>query len=167
MANPYVPPVYILLCRTLGDQKPDREGEIPLQVYISRGELLVDIPLKEQTPREDGKPAHNYSLYRNPDVTMYDGGTNISPLQGAETDYLEGIKALSARVQEYFKPHKLSWIMNLIQGDMVYFQIEKRDGTPLMILGKVRYYGAMQRHSGVMFGVEIMVSIVYHLLHLL
>ena len=156
MAN--VPPVYILLRRTLGDQKPDREGEKPLQVYISRGELLVEIPPKEQTPREDGTPAHNYSLYHDPDITMYNNGINLSPLQGAEMDYLEGVEALSARVLEYLKPGKLDWIMSLRQGDTVYFRIEKKDGTPLMIQGKVRFYGAMQKHRGVMFGIEIMVS---------
>ena len=160
MAEPSVPPVYLLLRRTLGDQKPDTEGDKPLQVYISKGELLIEIPPKEQIPREDGTPAHNYSLYNDPDITMYDGGTNICPLQGAELDYLEGIEDDNVRAQEYLKLDKLSWIMNLRHEDMVYFQLEKRDGTPLMIPGKVRYYGAMQRHSGVTFGIEIMVSII-------
>ena len=49
MADPYVPPVFILLHRTLGDQTPDREGEKPLQVYISKGELLVEIPPKKHS----------------------------------------------------------------------------------------------------------------------
>ena len=81
MADPNVPSVSILLCRTLGDQKPDREGEKPFPIYISRGELLVEIPLKEQIPQEDGKPAHNYSLYRNPDITMYDAGNHYKELK--------------------------------------------------------------------------------------
>ena len=160
MAEPSVPPVYILLRRTLGDQKPDREGEKPFPIYISKGELLVEIPPKEQIPREDGTPAHNYCKYNDPYVTIFNNGSALSRLHGAELDCLLGIEDANVRAQEFFKPDKLSWIMSLRQGDMVYFQFEKRDGTPLMILGKVRYYGAMQRHSGVMFGIEIMVSII-------
>ena len=160
MTDPNVPPVYILLRRTLGDKKPDRKGEKPLQVYISKGELLVEIPPKEQIPREDGKPAHNYCccMYYDPYVTIYDSGTNVSPLHGAELDYLEGIGDPSIRAREYVKQDKLPWIMDLRNGDMVFFQFEKGDGVPLMILGKVRYYGAIQRHRGVMFGLEIVVS---------
>ena len=158
MAVPYVPIVSILLRRTLGDQKPDREGDKPFQCYISKGELLVEIPPKEQIPREDGTPAHNYSMYHDPYVTMYDSGINLSPLHGAELDYLEGIENPRVRAQEYLKPDKLEWIMELIVGDIVYCKMEKRDGAPLMILGKVRYYGAMPKHHGVMFGLEIVVS---------
>ena len=159
MADPSVPPVSILLRRTLGDQKPDREGEKPFQLYINKGELLVEIPPKGQIPREDGTPAHNYSVYYDPYITMYDSGTHLSPLHGAEMDYLEGIEDANVRAQEYLKPDKLDWIMDLKHGDKIYFKMEKRDGVSLFLQGKVRYYGTIPKHRGVMFGIEIMVSI--------
>ena len=154
-----VPLVYMLLRRTLGDQNPDREGEKPFHVYINKGELLVEIPSKGQIPREDGTPAHNCCMYCNPDITMYDGGANICPLQGAEKDYLEGIEAANVRAQEYLKADKLDWIMDLKHGDKVFFKMERRDGVSLFLQGKVKYYGVVPKHRGVMFGIEIMVSI--------
>ena len=144
----------------MGERKPNQEEEKPLQIYFHRGEILQYIPPTEQIPREDRTPAHNYCKYNDPDVTIFNNGSALSQLHGAELDCLLGIEDANVREQEYLKPDKLSWIMNLRHGDMVYFQFEKRDGAPLMILGKVRYYGAMQRHSGVMFGIEIMVSII-------
>ena len=159
MANQSAPPVYILLRRTLGDQIPRKEGKKPSPVYISKGELLLEIPPKEQIPREDGTPAHNYCMYHYSDVTMYDGGANVSPLHDAQADYLEAIETPSARAQEYLKPDKLDWIMDLRNKDIVFCQIEKKAGVPLMLRGKVRYYGRIQEHRGVMFGLQIVVSV--------
>ena len=98
-------------------------------------------------------------MYYDPYVTMYDSGINLSPLHGAEMDYLEAIEAANVRAQEYLKPGRLDWIMDLKHGDKVFFKMERRDGVALFVQGKVRYYGVVPKHRGVMFGIEIMVSI--------
>ena len=157
MAEPSVPPVYLLLRRTLGDQKPDREGEKPFPIYISKGELLVEIPPKEQIPREDGTPAHNYCKYNDPAATTYDSGTNVSPLYGAELYYLLGIYSSSVRAIEYLQVDKLAWIMGLKCGTEVFFQLNREKDVPLIIPGIIRYYGRIPGHDGVMFGIEIKV----------
>ena len=158
MSEQNVLTTYILLRQQMGERKPDSEGERPFNIFISRGEILLEIPPKEQIPREDNKPAHNYCVYHDPDVTMYDSGTNISPLHGAEVHYLEAIEKQSVRAVEYLHAEKMAWIMDLIFGDEVYFRLENKENIPLMILGKIRYFGRIPNHHGVMFGIEITVS---------
>ena len=161
MSDENIPAEYILLKQQIGERKPNKLEEKPLQVYIYRGEILLEIPLKEQIPREDGTPAHNYCKYDDPDVTTYNNGTNVSPLYGAELDYLLGIDRPSVRAIEYLQVDKLAWIMDLRHGSNVFFQLDKEKDVPLLIIpGKIRYYGAIPGHDGVWFGIEIIVSII-------
>ena len=163
MSEQNVPSPYILLRQQMGERKPESEGERPFNIFISRGEILLEIPPKEQIPRDDNKPAHNYRVYHDPDVTMYDNGANTSPLHGAEVDYLEAIERQSVRAQEYLHAERLAWIMDLIFGDEVYFSLENKENIPLMILGKIRYFGRTPNYRGVMFGIEIMVIVILYI----
>ena len=97
-------------------------------------------------------------MYHDPDISMYDNGTNISPLHEAELDYLEAIERQSVRAVEYLHAEKLAWTMDLNCEDEVYFSFENKENVPLMIPGKIKYYGRIPNHRGVMFGIEIMVS---------
>ena len=151
---------YILLKQEMGERKPNQEGEKPMGTYFFRGEILLEIPEKEQIPREDGTPAHNYCRYDDLDVTTFNNGSNVSPLWGAELDYLLGIHRPSVRAVEYLMVDKLTWIMNLKHGSNVFFQLDKEKDVPLIIPGKIRYYGPIQGHQGVIFGIEIIVSII-------
>ena len=160
MSDQNIPAEYILLKQQIGERKPNKLEEKPLQVYICRGEILLEIPLKEQIPREDGTPPHNYCKYDDPDVTTYNNGTNVSQLYGAEFDYLLGIDRPSDRAVQYLQPNKLAWIMGLIGGTEVFFNLDKETDVPLIIQGKVRYYGAIPGLDGVKFGIEIIVSII-------
>ena len=157
MSDQNVPAPYILLKQQMGERKPDQEGEKPFQTYFFRGEILLEIPQKEQIPREDGTRAHNYCKYDDPDVTTYNNGTNVSPLYGAELDYLLGIDRPSDRAIEYVQASKLAWIMDLRSGTEVFFKLNKERDVPLIIPGIIRYYGCIPGHDGVMFGIEIKV----------
>ena len=161
MSDQNVPRPYILLKQLLGERKPNQEGEEPLYSILSRGEILLEIPQKEQILRKDGTPAHNYCKYNNPDITLYNSGTNVSPLHVAELDYLLSIKRPSVRAVEYLQADKMAWIMDLRYGTEVFFKLNKEKS--LIIQGKIRYYGAIPGHTyydGVMFGIEIIVSII-------
>ena len=160
MSDKNLPAPYILLKQQMGERKPNQEGEKPFRIYFFRGEILLEIPLKKQIPREDGTPAHNYCKFDDPDVTTYNNGTNVSPLYGAELDYLLGIDRSSIRAIEYLQVDKLAWIMDLRLGSIVFFQLDKEKDVPLIIQGKVGYYGAIPGLDGVKFGIEIIVSII-------
>ena len=150
----FVPNLCILLRLTSGVRKGKE------RLYIAKGELLAEIPKKEQVKQEESTPPHNYCLLRDPDVILYVIGTGVSPLVGAEGDYLEGIKDPVTRLVEYQKEGRLQWIMDLQQGDEVFFKLE-RDKTQALSnpRGRVRYYGRVEGEKGVMFGIEITVSI--------
>ena len=137
-------------------------GKIRKREYISKGELLAEIPKQEQVKQEEGTPPHNYRLIRDPTVTLYNNGTGVSPLIGPEGDYLEGIKDPVTRLVEYQKEGRLQWIMGLRQGDKVFFKLERDKGSQASLYprGRVRYYGKVEGEKGVMFGIEITVSMI-------
>ena len=157
MSDQNVRAPYILLKQQMGERKLDQEGEKPFQTYLFRGEILLEIPQKEQIPREDGTPAHNYCKYDDPANTTYNNGTTVSPLYGAELYYLQGIPRSSVRAVEYLQVDKLAWIMDLRSGTEVFFQLNKERDVLLIIPGIIRYYGRIPGHEGVMFGIEIKV----------
>ena len=63
----------------------ENQIEREMQVYISQGDSW-----------ENGKSTCNFSIYNDPDVTMYDNGINVyvSPIHGVELKYLEVLKFL-------------------------------------------------------------------------
>ena len=146
---------HILLKQTVGE-KSSTDGGKPLNVWIARGELVTEIPEKDQVPRNKGHP-HNYRKLTEPDVTFYNDGTGIAPLYGAEAEYLLGVEEASVRIHEYLRPNKLKEVMDLKTNDVVVFKLD-RGGVDKMIRGKVKYYGATPGNSkGVKFGIEIVV----------
>ncbi len=153
--------VCILSNATTGVKCNSKKKREPLNVC--KGELVVEIPKKDQIAQREGLPSHNYRLLRNPNVSFYDSGINIIPLQGPEADYLEGIADQTARILEYRKKQRLRWIMNLRSGDMVFFRLERGKGlgkgskVPIHTKGMIRYFGAVEGRNGVTFGIEIMV----------
>ena len=130
------------------------------RTVVPRGELVLEIPPIDLITRTDGSPSHNYCLYSNNDVTLYDDGTSVSPLHGAELEYLAAIINPQKRIVQYLEPGKLKWIMNLRHRDIVTFRLPAQGSNAvLMPKGRVRYYGRITGHEGVMFGLEILVII--------
>ena len=152
---------YILLEQRSAEGKYD--GDLSYQWFVHSGELLLQIPLQDRVPREDGSPSHNYSLYKDPAVTLYDDGTGVSPLEGAELDYLAAITRPQTRIAQYLEQGKLKWIMALKNGDNVVFRLKQGSNAVFMPRGRIRYCGRVAGYDGVMFGVEILVSNTFYI----
>ena len=148
----------LLLKQKSAEEKYDSDP--PLQTVVPRGELVLEIPPKDRITRTDGSPSHNYCLYSNNAVTLYDDGTGVAPLYGAELDYLLAITDPQKRIVQYLESGKLKWIMDLKHGVVVSFQLPQGSNAVLMPKGRVRYYGLIPGHKGVMFGIEITVRII-------
>ena len=145
---------HILLKQTVGE-RPSTDGGKPFTMYIARGELVTEIPEKDQVPRDKGH-AHNYRQLTEPDVTFYNDGTDIAPLYGAEGEYLLGVEEAATRIQEYLKSDKLKEMMDVRLNDIVLFKLKCGSVTKI-VRGKVKYYGAISGGKGVIFGIEILV----------
>ncbi len=144
---------FILLKQITGE-----ENDTPFQTYVQRGELVSEIPVKDRIPRKDGSPSHNYRLHNDPAITLYDDGTGTCPLQGAELDYLKAIQNPNTRIVHYLEPGKIKWIVDIKLNDIVFFKFCFTKKAPLLtVKGKVRYYGLIEGHCGVIFGIEILV----------
>ena len=164
IADP-VPNLCILLRPTGGVRKKGKGWKEQRILYISKGELLAEIPKKEQV-KQEGSPPHNYCLLRDPDITLYNNGTNVSPLVGAEGDYLEGIMDPLTRLVEYQKDGRLQWIMDLQYGDEVFFKLDSdKTQASLFPRGRIRYYGKLKGEKGVVFAIEITVSMIRNSIH--
>ena len=104
MAEPVPNPnLCILLRQASGVRRVGKGEKEQRHFHISKGELLAEIPKKEQVKQEEDTPPHNFCLLRDPDVTLYDNGTGVSPLIAPEGDYLEGINDPATRLIEYRK----------------------------------------------------------------
>ena len=155
---------HILLKQRTGEVNDTRDGSnILFQTYVLRGELVSQIPIKDRIPRKDGSPSHNYCLHNDPATTLYDDGTGVCPLQGAELDYLKAIYNQTTRILQYLEPNKMKWIMNVSCNDNVFFRLKlAKRAPPVAVKGKIRYYGHVQGCVGVMFGLEVLVSCSYN-----
>ena len=152
--------VFILVKQRTAEEIDPQNTDLPFQTYVQRGELTLQIPAKDQIPRKDGTPSHNYCLYGDLIVTLYDDGTGVCPLYGAELDYLKAVQKPTTRILQYFDTEKMKWIMDLKSNEIVFFKLHIANKAPsLTIKGKVRHYGLLEGHCGVMFGLEIIVRI--------
>ena len=150
--------ILILLKQRFAEEKYD--SDLPFPTVVPRGELVLEIPPKDRIARKDGSPSHNYCRYSNSAVTLYDNGTGTALLHGAEIDYLAAITDPQKRILQYLEPVKLKWIMGLRHGDTVSFRLPAQGSNAVVMpKGRVRYYGRIPGHEGVMFGIEILVRI--------
>ena len=167
--------VFILLHEIIGGK---RAGKMKKKehVSISSGELLVAAPTKEDTKRKSVRIQHGraelvrstssggtrYAVLRDPEVKLYLNEANVAPLAGAEADYLEAVCDPLSRIQVFKDRERLKRTMELKNGDSVLVKLEERDssgdGAPMLVQGKVRYYGMIKERKGVMFGIELTVS---------
>ena len=150
---------HILLKQRTAEEDDTQDGnDIPFQTIAQKGELLLEIPAKDQIPRKDGTPSHNYYLLNDPEISLYDDGTGVYPLYGAEFDYLKAIKNPTIRTVQYLDADKMKSIIDLRTNDIVFIRLKiVKSAPPLFVKGRVRYYGLVKGYIGVMFGIEIMV----------
>ena len=130
------------------------------QKQVLRGELLQPIPPRDIQTRSDGSQ-HNYSLERDPNVTLYAMEDDISPLNVDDYRLLRAIDSPFDRFRVFSDPHWLEWGARLNIGDQIYVRLPSPNvsGSTNWSFAIVRYKGAVETLPGTNFGVEIMVSI--------
>lgn len=152
---------FILLKTVKNAQLGEKQAE-----KVKKGELLVDVPKEER--HDAPQPTHNYRLYKNPFVTLYDDGYGVAPLDERELECLAATDDPEIRMEQYKIQDKLSWVTSLeVNADRVLFKLEFLIEVTLkgsvavdtVTEGKIRYRGCIPKHDGMtMFGIEIVVS---------
>ena len=129
--------VFILTKEMYGEGKPEKEGEIPWECRVFKGELVVEIPEKDRLLSKEGKPL-NYQLLTAPDiVTLHAEDTEVSPLYKDEVPYLLAVQPAAVRLKEYLREDKDKEIMALKVGDVVMFKLDQgRNSAGIIIHGK-------------------------------
>ena len=157
---------YILMKDTPGE-RPARKFMSVItggskQVMVLRGELLKFIPPKEMQPRNVGKPAHNFRLKRDPNLTLYGGedNVNVAPLNTRlNTELLGAIQDPFDRFAAFSEDGKLDWGGKLRKGNHVFVRMPcENSSVPDWSLAVVQYAGEVESLPGRNFGVEIKVS---------
>ena len=129
-------------------------------VNVLKGTLLCSIPDKEQVPRQDGKPAHNYRVYKNDVVTLFCSEQEVAPLTNNEFHLLNAIKSPGARF-EVFVNGVADWGSKLKLNDMVYVTLPSKQAIGNQrVRAAVRWIGVLPNEDGIKFGVEITVCVI-------
>ena len=148
---------YLLMRDTPGEKAPGTFKKIvgmTNQKRVLRGELLNPIPY-EKEPRSDVVQL-NYSVERDPAITLFTGDDDISPLNIDDYYLLKAIDSPSDRFRVFSDPQWLEWGCNLKVGALVFVRLPK--SAPTWSHAIVRYIGHVKNLFGTNFGVEIMVS---------
>ena len=146
-------------CILLKDQPAEKAGtwvasigkKVTAAVAL-KGELLTAIPGEKLIPRNDGKRPHNYRLVKDETVTVYAEASDIAPLSENDFLLLLAIKSPLSRF-EVFSSDKTEWGLGLKPGDGVYVTIQ----GSVRASAAIQFIGEITKHSGLLFGVEIMV----------
>ena len=152
---------YLLMKDTPGEKAPGTFKKIvgianPKRVL--RGELLRPIP-REKEPRSDVVQP-NYSVEKDPAITLFVVDNDISPLNIDDYYLLKAIDTPSDRFRVFSDPQWLEWGANLKTGSLVFVRLPSpNESAPTWSHAIIRYKGHVKNLSGTNFGVEIMVSI--------
>ena len=126
-------------------------------VTVLRGELLIQIPENERQQCGDG-PLLNFRLFKDPNILLYSGEENVSPLGEDDFKLLEAIASTYDRYAVFSSLNKLSWGANLRRGSRVYVKMHIPPNNHISAEAIVRYRGDVEGLPGRNFGVEITVS---------
>ncbi len=153
----------LLLKDTIGEKSGGlMTGYKKKEVPVLRGALLILTSSNYPHSAAEGKPAHNYSVFKD-DITLYCSAEDVVPLANYEFQILSGISTLGARY-DAFIDDTLDWGSKLKVDDAVYVGLPIR----LLVLGvptsanagakaRVRWIGVLPGELGVKFGIEITV----------
>ena len=126
--------------------------------FVMKGTLLLAIPEKNASPRNDGKPGHNFHVFKN-DISLYCPEENITPLTNYEFQLLGGMKTCTARYQA-FLDGILEWGCKLKVNDVVYVALPSKQVIPntARCQAEIRWLGTLPDEEGIKFGLEITVA---------
>ena len=143
---------------------PVQEGEEPWSGKVFKGEFIVPIPQEEMRQISQIKGVTpNYRLYRDPEVILYAGPTDIAPLDEREIEYLQAVTPASVRLREYLNEEDKKMKMDLIVGDKVIFKLKLESSTSkptASVNGTIRSICHHPDNDGIFFGIEIQVSVI-------
>ena len=129
---------------------------------VLRGELLFLLPRVKVIPRKDGKPAHNYQIANDLSITLFCPEEDMAPMSDYEYNLMAAIKSTEARYK-VFQEDKLDWGSKLKEETFVNVTLPSRYSIPVSdpecAVSIIRYIGPLPNENGILFGVEIRVSI--------
>lgn len=125
-------------------------------VNVLKGELLTAIPGDKPKLRIDKKRARNYRLVNDERITVCAETDDIASLSDREFQLLVTIDSPLARYK-VFSSHEMRWGLGLKPGSAVNVTIRGN----VHVHAVVRCVVDVSKHSGLLYGVEIMVSILY------
>ena len=151
---------YLLMRDTPGEKAPGTFKKMvgmTNQKRVLRGELLRPIP-REKEPRSNIVQP-NYSVEKDPAITLFAVDDNISPLNIDDYHLLKAIESPFDRWKVFSDPHWLEWGASLKLGSLVYVRLPSPNASePTWSHVIIRYKGPVKNHFGMNFGVEIMVN---------
>ncbi len=154
----------LLLKDTIGEKSGSlmtvyKKKEVP----VLRGALLILTSSKSPHSTAEGKPAHNYCVFKD-DTTLYCSAEDVAPLANYEFQILSGISTLGARY-DAFIGDTLDWGSKLKVDDAVYVGLPTKEAIANTgAKAEVRWIGVLPGELGVKFGIEITVICVFILL---
>jgi DNA helicase HerA-like ATPase len=152
---------YLLMRDTPGEKTPGTFKKIvgiTNQKRVLRGELLRPIPREKEARPDVVQP--NYSVERDPAITLFAAEDDISPLNIDDYHLLKAIDSATDRFRVFSDPHWLEWGENLKVGNLVYVRLPSpNESAPTWSHAIVRYRGPVKNLFGMNFGVEITVSL--------
>jgi hypothetical protein len=153
---------YLLMRDTPGEKTPGTFKKIiglTNTKRVLRGELLSPIP-REKEPRPDVDHP-NYSVERDPAITLFAAEDDISPLNIDDYYLLKAIDSATDRFRVFSDPQCLEWGANIKIGGLVYVRLPSPSASvPTWSQAIIRYRGPVKTLIGMNFGVEIVVSVI-------
>ena len=137
-------------------------GNTPCNVL--KGELAIKIDSEKQKSEQE---AHNYRTVYTDQPAMFldfDDDSAVAPLLGNQTPLLAGVNSKEERYQLFIKQGRLEWGSSLKMNDPVLVSFNDSQAAETEATRKatavIQYVGPVKGEKGIMFGVEIVVSIV-------
>ena len=127
-------------------------GKRVTSVNVLKGNLLLAIPEDEPNLRSDEKRTGNYRLVNDETITVRAETDDIAPLSDCEFQLLVAIKSPLARYK-VFSSNEMKWGLGLKPGSAVNVTIQGN----VRVRAIIRCVKDVAKHSGKLFGVEIMV----------
>ena len=147
-------------CILLKDKSAEKAGtwfgvaKRVMSKNVLKGELLIAIPEDKLKLKIDQKRSRNYQLVNDETITVRVETDDIAPLSDREFQLLVAIDSPLARYK-VFSSNEMKWGLGLKPGSAVNVTIQGN----VHVRAVVRCVVDVAKHSGLLYGVQIMVRI--------
>ena len=138
-------------------------GNTPCNVL--RGELAIKTDPEKQKSEEE--PLNYRTVYTDQPAMFqdFDDDIAVAPLLGNQAPLLAGVKSKEERYKLFITKGRLEWGSSLKMNDPVLVSFKDSQAAETEATRKatavIQYVGPVKGEKGIMFGVEIVVSIVH------